>query len=326
MLIGLTLIPTGMNYAAGASAGPSAPGYGSFTNLGLAGLVLVVTVVLNQFFEGFLRVISVFVGIIVGYVTALALGVVDLSAVSSAGWVTVPVPLKYGLAFEPSAIVTVAFLYVITGMETIGDISGTVSATGRDATQKEMRGGLLADGVMSAFGAVFNALPNTSFSQNVGLVNFTGVASRYVVGIGGGVLLVLGFVPKVGAIVSAMPDAVLGGGALILFAMIFSSGARLITQNVTLDHRNSTILALSMALGLGVAFRPEILQQFPSEVQTLFGSALVTGGFAALLLNIVIPGGGVGAGPTEHTTGLAPETPANAGEDLPDPSSATDDD
>ncbi|MGB9933810.1 uracil-xanthine permease family protein [Haloarcula amylolytica] len=307
MLIGLTLIPTVMNYAAGASAGPSAEGYGSFVNLGLAGLVLIVTVGLNQFFEGFLRVISVFVGIIVGYAVALALGVVDLSAVAAAGWVTVPVPLKYGLAFEPSAIVTVAFLYIITGMETIGDISGTVSATGRDATREEIRGGLVADGVMSVFGAVFNALPNTSFSQNVGLVNFTGVASRYVAGIGGVVLLALGFIPKVGAVVSAMPDAVLGGGALILFAMIFSSGARLITQNVELDHRNSTILAMSMALGLGVAFRPEILQNFPSEVQTLFGSALVTGGMAALVLNIVFPGGSVGTGPTEYTAGLEPD-------------------
>jgi NCS2 family nucleobase:cation symporter-2 len=314
MLIGLTLIPTGMNYAAGASAGPSAEGDGSFVNLGLAGLVLVVTVGLNQFFEGFLRVISVFVGIAVGYLVAFALGVVDLSAVAAAGWVTVPVPLNYGLAFEPSAIVTVAFLYIITGMETIGDISGTVSATGRDATRKEIRGGLVADGVMSVFGAVFNALPNTSFSQNVGLVNFTGVASRYVAGIGGVVLLALGFVPKVGAVVSAMPDAVLGGGALILFAMIFSSGARLITQNVELDHRNSTILAVSMALGLGVAFRPEILQNFPSEVQTLFGSALVTGGIAALVLNIVFPGGSVGTGPAEYTAGLEPDlTEAGAG-------------
>jgi NCS2 family nucleobase:cation symporter-2 len=160
----------------------------------------------------------------------------------------------------------------------------------------------------------------------VGLVNFTGVASRYVVGIGGVVLLILGFVPKVGAVVSAMPDAVLGGGALILFAMIFSSGARILTQNVTLNHRNSTILALSMALGLGVAFRPEILQQFPSEIQTLFGSALVTGGFTALLLNIVIPGGGVGSGPTEYTTGLEPETPTNVDEDVPDPAPSTDDD
>jgi len=307
MLIGLTLIPTGMNYAAGASAGPSAEGYGSLMNLGLAGLVLVVTVGLNQFFSGFLRIVSVFVGIVVGYIAAFVLGIVSFSAVASAGWFTVPVPLKYGLAFEPSAILTVAFLYIITGVETIGDISGTVSATGRDATETEFRGGLFADGVISAFGAIFNAMPNTSYSQNVGLVNFTGVASRYVAGIGGVFLLILGFVPKVGAVVSAMPDAVLGGGALVLFAMIFSSGARIINQNVTLDQRNSTILALSMALGLGVAFRPEVLQQFPTEVQTLFGSALVTGGIAALVLNIVLPGGCVGIGETEYTTGLSPD-------------------
>jgi NCS2 family nucleobase:cation symporter-2 len=306
MLIGLTLIPTGVDYAAGASAGPGAEGYASVTNLGLAGLVLVVTVALNRFFEGFLRVISVFLGILVGYVAALALGVVDLSAVASAGWVTVPVPLSFGLAFEPSAILTVAFLYVITAMESIGDISGTVAATGREATDEELRGGLVADGVMSAFGALFNAMPNTSYSQNVGLVNFTGVASRYVVGIGGVVLLVLGFVPKVGAVVSAMPDAVLGGGALVLFAMIFSSGMRIVNRNVELDQRNSTILAVSMALGLGVAFRPEVLQAFPQAVRTLFGSALVTGGISALVLNVVFPGGAVGTGPTDYTTGLGP--------------------
>jgi len=313
MLIGLTLIPTGMDYAAGASAGPGADGYGSLQNLGLAGLVLLVTVVLNQFFSGFVRVISVFAGIVAGYAVAIGLGIVDFSAVSSAGWITVPVPLKYGLSFEPSAILTVAFLYIITGMETIGDISGTVSATGRDASERELKGGLMADGVMSMFAALFNAMPNTSYSQNVGLVNFTGVASRFVVGIGGVCLLVLGFVPKVGAVVSAMPDAVLGGGALVLFAMIFSSGARIVNQNVTLDQRNSTILALSMALGLGVAFRPEILAEFPDRVQTFFGSALVTGGMAAVVLNIVLPGGSVGTGPTEYTAGLAPGT-----SDLPD--------
>ncbi|MGQ3413701.1 uracil-xanthine permease family protein [Natrinema sp. LN54] len=318
MLIGLTLIPTGMDYAAGASAGPGAEGYGSVLNLGLAGLVLVTTLVLNQFFEGFLRVISVFVGIAVGYVAAIALGVVDFSGVATAGWITVPIPLKYGLSFPPSAVLTMAFLYIVTGMETIGDISGTVAATGRDATKAELRGGLLADGVMSIFGAVFNAMPNTSFSQNVGLVNFTGVASRYVVGIGGVALIILGFVPKIGAVVSAMPDAVLGGGALILFAMIFSSGARIILQNVTLDHRNSTILALSIALGLGVSLRPELLANFPDEVQTLFGSALVSGGISALVLNIVLPGGGVGFGPTEYTDGLTPEMPMQIGEKTTD--------
>lgn len=173
-------------------------------------------------------------------------------------------------------------------------------------------------------GAVGSVTGDTSFLIQMALI-VAGVASRFVVGIGGGVLLLLGFVPKVGAVVSAMPDAVLGGGALILFAMIFSSGARLITQNVTLDHRNSTILALSMALGLGVAFRPEVLQQFPTAVQTLFGSALVTGGLSALALNVVIPGGGVGTGPTEYTDGLDPGATANVGA-TPEANVAVDDD
>lgn len=305
MLIGLTLIPVGMDYVAG---GVGAENYGSFANLGVAALVLVVTVALNQLFEGFLRIGSVFIGIVVGYIAAIPLGLVDFSTVAEAGWVTVPIPLKYGLAFEPSAIITVAFLYVITSMETIGDISGTVSATGRDATKDELQGGLIADGVMSAFAAVFNAMPNTSFSQNVGLVNFTGVASRYVAAIGGVFLILLGFVPKVGAIVSAMPDAVLGGGALILFAMIFASGFRLIHENVTLNHRNMTILAVSVGLGLAVSFRPDALQNFSSNIQTLLGSGLIMGGFTALILNLLLPGGGVGTGPTNYTDGLAPET------------------
>lgn len=305
MLIGLTLIPVGMDYAAG---GVGAPNYGSFMNLGVAALVLIVTLTLNQLFEGFLRIGSVFIGIVVGYIVAIPLGMVDFSAVAQAGWITVPTPLKFGIAFEPGAILTVAFLYVITAVETIGDISGTVSATGRDATKDELSGGLYADGVMSAFAAVFNAMPNTSFSQNVGLVNFTGVASRYVAGIGGVVLVILGFVPKVGAIVSAMPDAVLGGGALILFAMIFASGFRLIHSNVTLNHRNMTILAVSVGLGLAVSFRPDALANLPSDLQTFFGSGLIMGGFAALFLNLLIPGGGVGTGPDDATDGLAPET------------------
>ena len=319
MLIGLTLVPTGMDYAAGASAGPGAEGYGSFLNLGLAGLVLLTTLVLNQFFDGFLRVISVFVGIALGYVVAIALGVVDFSGVATAGWITVPVPLKYGLSFPPSAVLTMAFLYIVTGMETIGDISGTVSATGRDATKEELRGGLLADGVMSMFGAVFNAMPNTSFSQNVGLVNFTGVASRYVAYVAGIILVILGFIPKIGAVVSAMPDAVLGGGAIILFAMIFGSGFKLVKQNVDFNHRNNTILSISVALGLMVQFRPEILTNLPTTWQNFLGSALIVGGFAALILNIVIPGGGVGTGRTELSDGLDPETASGLEMDFEQP-------
>ena len=305
MLIGLTLIPTGVDYAAG---GVGAADYASFANLGLAALVFLVTIILNQFFEGIWRIASVFIGIVVGYVVAIPLGMVDFSAVAQAGWFTVPIPLKYGLSFHPSAIATIAFMYVITSMETIGDISGIVAATNRTPTREQLRGGLVADGVMSAFAAIFNAMPNTSFSQNVGLVNFTGVASRYVAGVAGVILVILGFIPKIGAFVSAMPDAVLGGGAIILFAMIFGSGFKLIKQHVDFNHRNNTILSISVALGLMVQFRPEILQNLPSTWQNFFGSALIVGGFAALLLNILVPGGGVGTGPTELSDGLDEET------------------
>jgi xanthine permease len=308
MLIGLTLIPTGVDYVAGGAATIGTDAYGSFANLGLAGLVFIVTLGLNQFFRGFWRIASVFIGIVVGYVVAIPMGMVDFGTVASAGWITVPIPLKYGLTFEPSAIATIAFMYVITSMETIGDISGIVAATDRTPTREQLRGGLVADGVMSAFAAIFNAMPNTSFSQNVGLVNFTGVASRYVVGVGGVILVILGFIPKIGAIVSAMPDPVLGGGALILFAMIFGSGFKLIKKNVDFNHRNNTIVSVSIALGLMVSTKPAVLQHFPSTLQNFLGSALIVGGFAALILNIFVPGGGVGTGQTELSDGLDPET------------------
>jgi xanthine/uracil permease len=183
----------------------------------------------------------------------------------------------------------VAFAYVITSMETIGDVSGTTEAVNRDPESEELKGGLVADGVMSAFAGLFNAFPNTSFSQNVGLISFTGVASRYVVGICGGLLVVLGFVPKVAAVVAAMPNAVLGGAAIVLFGMIFSVGVRIIARRVELTQRNLTIVATSVVLGVGVTFRPEIVQNLPENIQFLLRSGLITGGVTALILNVVLP-------------------------------------
>ncbi|WP_445298236.1 uracil-xanthine permease family protein [Halococcus saccharolyticus] len=299
MLIGLTLVPVGMDYAAG---GAGADNYGSLLNLGLAALVFFVTLGLNQFFEGFVRIASVFIGIVVGYVVAIVIGVVNFTPVAEAGWIAVPVPLQFGIAFEPSAILAVTFLYVITAVESIGDITGTVAAVNRSPTKDEIRGGLLADGVMSAIAAVFNALPNTSFSQNVGVVNFTGVASRFVVGVGGAILVLFGLVPKVGALAAAMPDAVLGGGALILFAMIFSSGVSLIANEAELTQRNLTILAASIALGLAVEFRPEAIAALPTLVQSVVGSGITMGGLSALILNVVLPESGRGVPETEGGT------------------------
>ncbi|HKJ59743.1 MAG TPA: solute carrier family 23 protein, partial [Halobacteriales archaeon] len=219
----------------------------------------------------------------------------DLSGVAQAGWISIPIPLQYGMAFEPSAILLVAFAYIITAMETIGDISGTTESVGRDPSDDEMTGGLIADGVMSAFAAVFNAFPNTSFSQNVGLVSFTGVASRFVVAIAGAFLIVLGFVPKVAAVVSAMPAPVLGGAAIVLFGMIISIGLRIISRGASLNRRNLTIIAASLVLGVGVEVQADVLQQLPSEVRILVGSGLIAGGVTALVLNAVLPEDGAEA-------------------------------
>ena len=286
MLVGLTLIPVALQYSAG---GPGAETYGNFEHLGLAGLVLLVALVVNQFFGGFMRAASVLVAVVVGYLAAIPLGLLDLSGVASAGWVSVPVPLQYGVEFEPSAVVLVAFAYVITAMETIGDISGTTEAVGRDPTSEETKGGLVADGVMSALAAVFNAFPNTSFSQNVGLISFSGVASRFVVAIAGVFLVVLGFVPKVAEVVAAMPNAVLGGAAVILFGMIFAIGLRIVSRGADLTRRNLTIIATSIVLGVGVEVQSDALQNLPSDLRILATSGIIVGGVTALVLNAVLP-------------------------------------
>jgi len=289
MLVGLTLVPTAIQYSAG---GPGAETYGDLANLGVAGVVFLIAVLFNQYFDNFLSVASVLIAVVVGYLMAAPLGLLDLSGVADAGWVAVPMPLEFGVEFHPSAIVIAAFAYVVTSMETIGDVEGTTGTVSRRATSEEMRGGLLAAGVMSMIAGVFNAFPNTSFSQNVGLIGFTGVASKFVVAICGGFLVVLGLIPKVAAIVSAMPEPVLGGAAIVLFGMIFSIGLRLVAQNVELTQRNLTIIASSIVLGLGVEVQSDALAQFPDDLQVLLGSGLLVGGVTALVLNAIIPGDG----------------------------------
>jgi xanthine permease len=315
MLVGLTLIPIAMQYSAG---GPGAETYGNLEHLGLAALVLVVAVGLNQFFEGFVRAAAVLVAVVAGYLAALPLGLLDLSGVAEAGWFALPIPLQYGIAFEPSAVALVGFAYVVTAMETIGDISGTTEAVGRDPEDEEMTGGLIADGVMSAFAALFNAFPNTSFSQNVGLIGFTGVGSRFVVAITGVFLVVLGFVPKVAAVVAAMPAAVLGGAAIVLFGMIISIGLRIVARGAELTRRNLTIVAVSLVMGVGVEVQSDVLQQLPSDLQILVGSGLIAGGVTALVLNAVLPEEASVAGP--HARPEADQ----GGPDVPDERPETD--
>lgn len=286
MLIGLTLIPVGMDYAAG---GVGAESYGSLANLGVAALVLAVTLALNLFARGFLSYASVLVGLLVGYAVTAGIGRVDFSGVGEAAWFSLPVPLAYGMRFELVPILVLAVVYVISTMESIGDISGVMAAVGREPTDDELRGGLVADGTMSAAAALFSTFPNTTYSQNVGLVNLTGVVSRHVTGICGVLLIVLGLIPKVGAVVATIPAPVIGGAGLIMFAMIFASGFAIVQRGVELDHRNMVILALAVGVGLACELRPDALRELPELLRGFLRYGLISGGLTALVLNWIVP-------------------------------------
>ena len=286
MLIGLTLIPVGVDYAAG---GVGAADYAAPINLAIAGLVFALTLALNQFGRGFLAHASLLIGFAAGYGVAAAFGRVDFTPVAEAAWFALPRPFALGLEFHAVPVLVMAAVYVISTMETIGDISGTVAAAGREPTDGELRGGLVADGVMSGLAALFSAFPNTSYSQNVGLVNFTGVLSRHVTGVAGAILVLLGLVPKVGALFATVPAPVIGGGGLIMFAMIFSSGLAIFQRAVAPSRRNLVILAVATAFGLGIELRPDVLAAAPEGAKHLFGSGLITGGLTALVLNLVLP-------------------------------------
>ncbi|GGL51208.1 uracil-xanthine permease family protein [Halocalculus aciditolerans] len=287
VIIGLYLIPSAMNNVAG---GVGAEDYGALHNILLATLVLAVSVGLNMFTSGVTRLLATLAGIAVGYVAAVAIGIVNFAPVANAAWFAVPVPGRFGFEFHPVPIVTFAFLFLVSAMETVGDMSSVTSAEGRTPTHEEFRGGLFTDGGLSSLGSIFGAFPVTSFSQNAGVINFTGVMSRHVVAIAGGFLAVLGLSPKVGAAVATIPDAVFGGAVLLMAGMVAASGARLITLNADLNRRNMVILGVSLGLGLGVATTPEALSGLPQAAQTFFGQPVVVTALTALLLNTLTPG------------------------------------
>ena len=288
-LIGLSLAPVAIDYFAGAAGGPGEPGYGSLTNLGLGTLVLVVALFFNQFFDGAMRAASVLIGLAVGYVVAIPLGFVDFSPVAEAGWIALPAIMPHGFEINVTAILTLLFIYIIVAVETIGDINGITQAADRNPNDEEMKGGLIADGVLSAFAGVVGMFPNTSFSGNVGMVSYTGVLSRFVVGIGGFILILMGLSPKIGAVFSITPTPVLGGATIVLFGMILALGIRIIVENVELDLRNMIVVGTSLLVGLGVEIRPEAIEQLPEDIQVIFGSALAAGTAVALVLNLVLP-------------------------------------
>ncbi len=289
LMIGLALVKVGIQYAAGGVPLMGEPEFGAFKHWGLAVTVIVVTLGLKFFTTGMLSVSAVLLGLLAGYVVALVFGMVSFDNVARAAWFSPPNPLHFGIEFNIAAILGMCLISVISAIETVGDISGiTKGGAGREATDKEITGGTLADGFGTAVSGVFGALPNTSFSQNVGLIAMTGVMSRHVVTIGAVFLLVCGLVPKFGAAISSMPIAVLGGGVIVMFGMIAAAGASMLAD-VNWDRRNMVIFAIALSVGLGLQLEPTALQHLPDTLKVLMTSGLLPAAFIAIVLNQIIP-------------------------------------
>jgi xanthine permease XanP len=293
LLIGLTLIEVGMVSVGGGHAAQADGTFGNAENLGLAGLVLLVILAFNSSRWPRLRMMAVVIGLGAGYLAALVLGRIDLSAMSGAPPLNFPQPFRFGLGFDLAALLPFLLMYLITVMESIGDLTATSSLTGQPIAGpkyfQRLRGGLLADGINSALAACLNSFPSTTFAQNNGVIQLTGVGSRYIGLFIGAILIVLGLIPAVGVLLQALPPSALGGATLIMFGMVAASGIRILAR-VPMTRRNGMILAISLGLGLGVSFVPEITEHLPALLKSTLHSGIATGGLAALLLNILLPG------------------------------------
>ncbi len=303
--IGLSLISVGINSFGG---GDKAADFGSMENILLAVFVLVVILVCKHWGKGIVSTSAILIGILAGYIAAVVMGMVlpntvtvdgqevtkawvlNWSKVAEASWFSVPKLMPVKFVFDLRAILPVMVMFIVTAVETVGDISGvTEGGMNREATDKELSGGVICDGLGSSLAAVFGVLPNTSFSQNVGLVTMTKVVNKWALSCGAFFLILSGLVPKIGAAVSIMPQAVLGGAMVMMFSSIVVSGIQLIMKG-PMTARNLTIISVALGVGYGMGANPNILANAPQFVQLIFGgSGIVPAAFVAILLNIVLP-------------------------------------
>ena len=289
--IGLYLIPVGIRYAAGGAADfqVNNPNWGDFSHWSLALVVIIVALGCKFFTRGLTSSAAILLGLIAGYLVGIATGAVNFGAVGKAAWFAIPMPLQYGIEFNMAAIIGMCLISVVSAIETVGDISAIAKGgAGREASDKELAGGTYADGLGSAVAGIFGGLPNTSFSQNVGIVSMTGVMSRGVVTIGAIFLIICGFVPKIGAVVSSMPIEVLGGGVILMFGMVVSAGISMLST-VNWTRRNMMILATSMSVGLGLQAVPKSMQHLPDTLGMLMTSGLLPVAVLAVVMNLVLP-------------------------------------
>ncbi len=291
-LIGLTLVQVGLISMGGGYAAMAEGTFGSLDKLALAGTVLAIIVLLNRAHNPYVRVASIVIAMLVGYVMAYLMGMVNTDNLAETQLIALPIPMQYGLGFDWSLFIPLLLIFLITALEAIGDITATSEVSGEPVKgpvyMKRIKGGVLADGINSALAAVFNSFPNSTFSQNNGVILLTGVASRYVGYFIAGMLVLLGLFPGVASFVQLIPEPVLGGATIVMFGTIAAAGVRIISR-VDLDRRAILIMALSFSMGLGIAQKPEILQFMPEFIKNLFSSGVAAGGITAIVLNLLLP-------------------------------------
>ena len=291
LAIGLYLVPVGIKYAAGGAADfqMAAESFGSMMHWTVALTVIVVALGFKFMTKGILSNAAILLGLIAGYLVAFMFGMVNFAAVGKASWVTGLQTLPYGFEFNLGAVIGVTIVSIVSAVETIGDTSATAKAgAGREATDEEISGATYADGLGTAVAGVFGGLPNTSFSQNVGIVGMTGIMSRHVVTIAGAIMVMCGLIPKIGAINASMPLPVLGGGVIVMFGMVAAAGLNVLSE-IKMSRRNMIIIALSLSIGLGFNLVPSAVQYLPGIWKTLATSAVAPTAFLAIVLNQIIP-------------------------------------
>lgn len=304
--IGLSLIAVGVNSFGGGNA---ANDFGSVENLMLGTIVLLVIIAFKHGTKGMTSASSILIGIVVGYIVAAIMAVVlpttavnaegveytkawvlNWDKVAQASWFSIPKIAPVKLVFDVRAIIPVLIMFIVTAVETVGDISGVMEGgMGREATDGELSGGVICDGVGSSIAALFGVLPNTSFSQNVGLVTMTKIVNRFALAMGAVFLILCGLFPKLAALISIMPQSVLGGAAVMMFSSIVVSGIQLIAKE-SLSARGITIVSVALGLGYGIGSNAGVLSHLPQTIQLIFGgSGIVPAALVAIVLNIVLP-------------------------------------
>ena len=298
--IGLSLYPTAINYMAGGTGNtaaavaakglPEALVYGSWQNWLVAVLTLAVVMLLNNYGKGICKLASILLGMLFGYVVAMCFGMVSFADVGDAAWFSLPRFLHFGITFDASSCIAVGLLFAINSIQAIGDFTATtVGGLDRDPTDQELQGGIIAYGASNILAALFGGLPTATYSQNVGIVTTNKVVNRTVFALAGGFLLLAGVSPKFAAVLTTIPQCVLGGATITVFSTIAMTGMKLIASQ-DLTARNTTIVGLSAALGVGISQASAALSQFPEAVTMIFGkSPVVIATIMAVLLNLILP-------------------------------------